>query len=100
MPIRTLRPLQLTKNGVLLAALVFVQRLFEPDALLRTIVGALVFCGLSSAIYLINDVRDIEAAGLHPTKRPRAPEVLMVRDQPLFLTIVVWSVSSVVIRYR
>jgi 4-hydroxybenzoate polyprenyltransferase len=67
-----LRPLQWTKNGVLFAALVFDQRLFELDPLLRTIVAALVFCALSSAMYLINDIRDIEADRQHPLKRHRA----------------------------
>jgi 4-hydroxybenzoate polyprenyltransferase len=66
------RPLQWTKNGVLFAALVFDQRLFELDPLLRTVVAALVFCALSSAMYLINDIRDIEADRQHPLKRHRA----------------------------
>lgn len=70
--IRALRPLQWTKNGILFAALVFDQKLFEVDPLLRTVAAALVFCGLSSAVYLINDVRDIEADRHHPLKRFRA----------------------------
>lgn len=67
-----MRPLQWTKNGVLFAALVFDQKLFELDPLLRTVAAALIFCGLSSAIYLINDVRDVAADRLHPVKRFRA----------------------------
>lgn len=70
--IRALRPLQWTKNGILFAALVFDQKLFEVDPFLRTVAAALVFCGLSSAVYLINDVRDIEADRHHPLKRYRA----------------------------
>lgn len=70
--VRALRPLQWTKNGVLFAALVFDQRLFQAEAVLRTVVAALVFCGLSSAIYLINDLRDIPGDRMHPTKRYRA----------------------------
>lgn len=64
--------MQWTKNGVLFAALVFDQRLLEIDPFLRTLAAALVFCGLSSAIYLINDVRDMEADRQHPAKRFRA----------------------------
>jgi 4-hydroxybenzoate polyprenyltransferase len=67
-----LRPLQWTKNGVLFAALVFGERLFQPEAVLQTVVAALVFCGLSSGIYLINDLRDIAGDRIHPTKRHRA----------------------------
>jgi 4-hydroxybenzoate polyprenyltransferase len=70
--VRALRPLQWTKNGVLFAALVFDQRLFELDSLLRTIAAFLVFCGLSSGVYLINDIRDAASDRLHPTKRHRA----------------------------
>jgi len=68
---RALRPLQWTKNAVLLAALVFDQKLFEPDAVLRALLAVAVFCAASSAVYLVNDVRDAAADRLHPTKRLR-----------------------------
>lgn len=54
------------------AALVFDQRLFQPEAVLRTVVAVLVFCGLSSAIYLINDLHDVPGDRMHPMKRNRA----------------------------
>lgn len=69
--IRGMRPLQWTKNGVLFAALVFDQKLFELDPLLHTIVAFVVFCGLSSGVYLVNDVRDAGSDRLHPSKRYR-----------------------------
>jgi 4-hydroxybenzoate polyprenyltransferase len=53
------------------AALVFGQRLSDPDAVLRAAATFGVFCALSGAIYLYNDVRDREADRLHPTKRRR-----------------------------
>ncbi len=67
-----MRPLHWTKNGVLFAALVFDHRLFELDPLVRTVVAVIVFCALSSGIYLFNDVRDAERDRLHPIKRQRA----------------------------
>lgn len=69
--VRAMRPLQWTKNAVLLAALVFDRKLFEPDAVIRAVVAVLVFCALSSGVYLINDVRDAASDRLHPTKRHR-----------------------------
>lgn len=69
--LRALRPLQWTKNVILLAALVFDQKLFEPVFAGRALLAAVVFCAVSGAVYLVNDVRDAAADRLHPTKRRR-----------------------------
>lgn len=69
--VRTLRPLQWTKNAVVFAALAFDRHLFEAEPFARSLRAALVFCCLSSAIYLINDLRDLDADRLHPRKRLR-----------------------------
>ena len=68
---RAMRPVQWTKNAILLAALVFDHKLFQADAVLRAVVAVAVFCAASSAVYLVNDVRDAAADRLHPTKRHR-----------------------------
>jgi 4-hydroxybenzoate polyprenyltransferase len=67
----SLRPEQWTKNLILFAALIFGQRLFDPAAVGRSLAAFLVFCALSSAGYLINDVHDREADRRHPLKRKR-----------------------------
>ena len=69
--VRALRPLQWTKNGILFAALVFDRKLFEADAFGRATAAAIIFCCLSSGVYLVNDVRDAENDRLHPVKRRR-----------------------------
>jgi 4-hydroxybenzoate polyprenyltransferase len=69
--VRALRPLQWTKNSLVFAALLFDRRVFELDALWRCLGAALVFCAVSSAIYLVNDLRDVEQDRLHPRKRFR-----------------------------
>ena len=69
--VRSLRPLQWTKNAVVLAALVFSGELFAGAPLARAVAAALVFCGASSAVYLVNDLRDIEGDRVHPRKRHR-----------------------------
>ncbi len=66
-----LRPRQWVKNVFVLAALVFAGRLDDPSAVGRSLGAFAVFCALSSAVYLINDVRDREADRLHPVKRRR-----------------------------
>lgn len=67
----SLRPLQWTKNAVVLGALVFADRLFDPAALATALLAMAAFCGLSSGVYLLNDVRDREQDRQHPDKRWR-----------------------------
>lgn len=69
--LRSLRPHQWTKNQFVFAALVFGQRLTDPEAGLRALAAFLVFCGLSGAIYLVNDVADREADRQHRHKAER-----------------------------
>ena len=67
----SLRPAQWTKNLILFGGLIFGGRLFDPAAVRASGLGFLVFCVLSGVVYLVNDVRDIEADRLHPTKSLR-----------------------------
>jgi 4-hydroxybenzoate polyprenyltransferase len=67
----SLRPHQWTKNLVLFAALAFSKHLFEAGPLLRAALAFALFCGLSGAVYLLNDVADRERDRVHPLKRLR-----------------------------
>ena len=67
----SLRPHQWTKNLIVFAALAFSKHLFDTALLLRSAAAFAVFCGLSGAVYLINDVVDVERDRLHPRKRRR-----------------------------
>lgn len=69
--IRALRPKQWAKNGLLLIAMVFAERYGSADAWLDVGIGVAMFCMLSSAGYLVNDIRDVEADRLHPKKKHR-----------------------------
>ncbi|HSB88456.1 MAG TPA: decaprenyl-phosphate phosphoribosyltransferase [Anaerolineales bacterium] len=69
--IRSLRPRQWLKNGFIFAALVFDGQLAHLGPLFRTAAGFVVFCLASSAVYLINDLADIEEDRIHPVKRMR-----------------------------
>jgi len=66
----SLRPRQWSKNLFVFAGLIFSQSLFTP--LVWPALGAfLIFCALSGAIYVFNDLADVEKDRLHPTKRNR-----------------------------
>ena len=69
--LRALRPRQWVKNLLVFAALIFGQRLSHPASVVMSIYAFVVFCGLSSAVYLVNDVLDREADRHHPLKSRR-----------------------------
>lgn len=54
------------------AALAFSKHLFERGPLLRSLLAFALFCALSGAVYLLNDVADVERDRLHPVKRGRS----------------------------
>lgn len=67
----SLRPEQWTKNLLLFAGLIFGGRLLEAPAVLAAGAAFAIFCALSSAIYLFNDVWDRDADRRHPLKQAR-----------------------------
>lgn len=69
--LKLLRPRQWIKNLTLFAAITFDGSLFDIFALQKVILAFIIFCGLSSAIYIINDIFDVKKDRLHPFKRFR-----------------------------
>jgi 4-hydroxybenzoate polyprenyltransferase len=69
--IKALRPRQWVKNVFIFAPLVFDKKLLDPSAFLTTLGGAVLFSMVASAVYLFNDISDIEADRQHPRKKHR-----------------------------
>jgi len=70
--LKTMRPRQwVTKNLFIFAAIVFDKQLFLLTPFLRTLAGFALFCLISSSVYIINDLVDVEADRLHPEKKNR-----------------------------
>lgn len=67
----SMRPGQWVKNIVIFAALVFSLNLSDLELVLRALEGFVLFCLLSSAVYLFNDVADRRRDLAHPLKRNR-----------------------------
>jgi len=67
----TLRPEQWTKNLLVFAGIVFGGRLLEVTAIWSAVAAFAVFCALSSAVYIFNDLADREADRQHPLKSMR-----------------------------
>ncbi len=89
-----MRPKQWMKNVLVLAAPVAAGRLFEPGVLLPTIWAFIAFCLVSASIYLINDVRDVEADRAHPKKRYRPIAAGELSPRAAIAMAVVCAVAS------
>ncbi len=84
--IKSARPRQWIKNFAVFAALIFSGTLFDQADQLKTLSAFFIFCGVSSAIYYLNDIFDIERDRLHPFKRKR-PIASGLLPIPLAITI-------------
>ncbi len=67
-----MRPRQWTKNAVVFAGIVFDGQLFVPESFVRVLISLALLCLISSTIYIVNDLVDIESDRQHPKKRFRA----------------------------
>jgi 4-hydroxybenzoate polyprenyltransferase len=68
---KTMRPRQWAKNAFVFTALIFDGKLFVPAYFLRTAAAFGLLCLLTSSVYIINDLADIEKDRQHPVKRHR-----------------------------
>jgi 4-hydroxybenzoate polyprenyltransferase len=88
--IRSMRPWQWTKNLVLFAGVVFARRFHEPVLVKRSIYGFIVFCLLSGAIYILNDIIDRKRDREHPDKKGRPISIgLLPAMQALVVAIII-----------
>lgn len=97
--LKAMRPKQWIKNGIVLAALVFAagdraQHLELAGLIAPALAATLLFCLASSAIYLLNDIKDIELDRAHPEKkfRPIASGDVAV-GSALFMAVILFVVS-------
>lgn len=69
--LRLIRAKHYIKNTLVFMALLCGGELFNASKLQSSIVGFTVFCLISSASYMVNDIRDLENDRRHPVKRGR-----------------------------
>jgi 4-hydroxybenzoate polyprenyltransferase len=69
--LESLRPAQWLKNGFVFAALIFSRSLTDWHRTAVVALAAVVFCLVSSAAYVLNDVLDAPEDRQHPSKRLR-----------------------------
>jgi 4-hydroxybenzoate polyprenyltransferase len=108
-----IRPQEWIKNLLVFAGLLFGRKFGDAGAVATATLAFISFCAISSAGYLVNDLRDVEFDRAHPSKRNRpiaAGElaegtairlavVLAVFALALAFTTVNWKVGLIVAGY-
>jgi 4-hydroxybenzoate polyprenyltransferase len=100
--VRSMRPKQWTKNGIVGMAFLFsINQSWQLDDIdswlslaLRAAAAAIVFCMVSGADYLVNDTKDRIEDGMHPRKRYRPIAAgLLPAKAAITWAIVLWGVA-------
>lgn len=86
--IRLIRPKQWLKNSFVFAPAVFSKELFT-GAFFDALMAFLSFSLTASAVYIVNDIADVEADRLHPEKRnrPLAARTVSTRQALALMTL-------------
>lgn len=95
--IAALRPRQWLKNVLVFAAPLAAGSIFELDVLVPSLLAFVVFCLMSSATYLINDIKDVDADRGHPTKQFRPIAAGEISVPVALVTAAVLAVASLAI---
>ena len=66
-----MRPRQWPKNLLLFAGILFAAKIGDAVRWVEAVAAFAAYCSASSAAYLVNDLRDVEADRAHPVKRGR-----------------------------
>lgn len=97
--LRALRPVQWSKNLLVFAALLFSLNVFDLTKFAQAMGAFVVFCAVSSAIYLLNDVRDRERDAHHPLKRMRPIASGQVKPSTAIAVAMVLGVGGLIGSY-
>lgn len=97
--IETLRPRQWTKNVVIFAGLIFDGQFLQAYPFLRVLAATLLFCLVSGITYTINDLIDIEADRLHPTKKNRPIASGRLGKKQAITYVIILSIFSLLASY-
>ncbi len=89
--LRLARPKQWTKNGFVLAGVVFAHEALMVSSVVSALLAFVAFCALSGAVYAANDVLDVEEDRKHPVKRrrPVASGAVPARSAVVFAAVLV-----------
>lgn len=93
----SLRPKQWTKNLILFAGLLFSQNFLNKALFLETLFAFFIFCFLSGAVYLVNDLVDAQKDRKHPEKKKRPIAAKKLSQSTALIAAIVIPLSCMVL---
>lgn len=94
--LRLLRPTQWSKNLFIFAPLIFAQKFFVVSLVLKTCTAFIIFCFLSSSMYILNDVLDAEKDRYHPKKSRRPIASGKIKIKSAIIIFIILSLLSLI----
>lgn len=89
-----LRIPQWIKNSFLFIPLFFAGELFDTDKLIQVVIAFASFSLVASAIYILNDIRDVESDRRHPEKKFRPIAAGKVRVSVAWIVMLLCGVTG------
>ncbi len=97
--LETMRPRQWPKNGFVFVAIFFDGKITDPASFARVTAAFILLCLMSSAVYLMNDLSDIENDRQHPTKCKRPLPAGQLNPTIAAIAAVLFAMGSLVAGY-
>lgn len=98
--IKLMRPIHYLKNGLVLVPLFFDGNIFEWIPCLKTMLGFVAFSLMSSVVYIINDINDIEADRKNAIKKHRPLAAGTIKIYEAFILAAILFCMAVLLTYR
>jgi 4-hydroxybenzoate polyprenyltransferase len=98
--LQLMRPKQWVKNGFVFFGLLFGHAWHDPATVNAALLAFAAFCLMSSAVYALNDLRDVAQDRLHPVKRLRPLASGALSPSVAILLMAACSVASLLLAYR
>ncbi|MBX2945173.1 MAG: UbiA prenyltransferase family protein [Cyclobacteriaceae bacterium] len=97
--IHLIRPTHWIKNLFLLIPTFFAGSIFQVERLEIIILGIIAFSLIASAVYILNDLKDIEVDRIHPLKKDRPLASRAVSRSTATVLLVIFTASGLLLSY-
>ena len=95
--VQALRPHQWVKNSLLIVPLILAHQPASQQNLLQLLFAFITFSGIASAMYLVNDIIDLQSDRSHPNKRSRPIAAGQLSVSHALLVAITLSTASVAV---
>lgn len=98
--IRLLRPKQWTKNMFVFAGVIFSKNFFNLILIEKTLLAFLFFCMISSSVYVLNDMIDVNKDKIHPKKKDRPLATGTIKMWQAGILLLILSIVSIIFSFK